>query len=176
MTREERIVKARKMADKTKDERAARRAEEQEVLADRVASMSEPEVRTSAASINADNSIGYLAPVADPSSWHDALQAARTVVLECARRGRTLTYGELQVAAVAGSHRKIGYSMYGEFCMDLNDYEADGCLISSIIVTGDTGLPGPGLLPYARSVGIDLPVSTLQRQVFERFATDDKSD
>lgn len=175
MTREERIAKARQMANETKDERAVSRAEEQAALADEVASLSESDVRSRAATIGADTSIGYLAPVADPGSWYDALQSARTVVVECARRGRTLTYGELQVAAVAGSNKKIGYSMYGEFCMNLNDYENDGCLISSIIVAAETGEPGPGLLPYARDLGIDLTLSGLQALVFERFATTDES-
>ena len=63
---------------------------------------------------------------------------------------------------------KVGHNSYAELAMSIND-KADGCLLSSIIVTADTGEPGAGFLPFARRSGFDVPVETLQRQVFDRF-------
>jgi hypothetical protein len=37
-------------------------------------------------------------------------------------------------------------------------------------VKTDTQEPGEGFLPYARSQGFALPVASMQRMVFERFA------
>jgi hypothetical protein len=100
----------------------------------------------------------------------DALSAAREVVIESASRGELLTYGELQVVAHRATETKIGHSMCGRFCIELNQHD---CLISSIIVHTGTRDPGPPLLPYARSLGIDRPVRTLQREVFEAFSVED---
>ena len=47
--------------------------------------------------------------------------------------------------------------------------KSDGVLLSSIIVHQDDGKPGDGFLPYARELGFDAPVATLQRRVFEHF-------
>jgi hypothetical protein len=65
---------------------------------------------------------------------------------------------------------KIGHSMYGRFCMELNQHDDHGCLLSSIIVHTGTDDPGPGLIPYAQSLGIDKPVRTMQSEVFEAFS------
>ena len=117
-------------------------------------------------------SIGYLGPISTESDWTDALKAAREVVIESASRGELLTYGELQVAAHRATGMKIGHSMYGRFCMELNQFDDHDCLISSIIVHTGTRDPGPGLIPYAQSLGIDKPIRTMQREVFETFGSD----
>jgi hypothetical protein len=49
------------------------------------------------------------------------------------------------------------------------NHESDGVLLSSIIVHQDDGKPGEGFLPYAKALGFDLPLETLQRQVWEHF-------
>ena len=90
-------------------------------------------------------------------------------MIETARRRETLTYAELQIAAVRASGKQIGYSMYGTFCMELNHPGQDGCLISSIVVGSDTGEPGPGLLPFAESIGFKKPLEELQEDVYRTF-------
>ena len=169
MTREGRIDRARQMAAETSEERAAQRAADADARSQEIASMGHDVASTEARRINADASIGYLGPVATQHEWTLALAAAREVVIGLARRGQTLTYGELQVAAHRGSGRKIGHSMYGTLCMELNHPGQDDCLISSIIVTADTGEPGPGLIPFARSVGMTGSIESLQRDAFKRF-------
>lgn len=157
------------MAAETSEERAVQREAEVEARSNDIASMGHVVAGSEASKINRDQSIGYLGSIATQHEWNQALAAAREVVIEKARRGETLTYGELQVAAYRASGRKIGHSMYGTFCMELNRHGEDGCLISSIIVTVDTGDPGPGLIPFARSLGINKSIESLQRAVFEKF-------
>ena len=157
------------MAAETSEQRAVERTADADRRANEIASMGSDAAIAEAGRIKADETIGWLGPVATPSKWTDALGAAREVVIESARRGELLTYGELQVAAFRATEMKIGHSMYGRFCMELNQHDDHGCLISSIIVHTDTRDPGPGLIPYARSLGIDKPVRTLQREVFEAF-------
>ena len=170
MTRESRIEKARRLAAETSEERAAERAEDRQQAIVDISEMGSTAAIAEANRIKVDDSIGYLGPVATPIEWESALQAARDVVLEKASDGQLLTYGELQVASYHATGLKIGHSMYGRFCMELNQHDDHGCLISSIIVHQGTEDPGPGLIPYARSLGLDKSVKTLQGEVFATFA------
>ncbi len=170
MTRESRIARARQMAAETSDARASEREEEESRRTSEIASRGSAAAIAAANQLRMDDSVGYLGPQATEYEWNVALKAARLVVVEAARRGQTLTYGELQLAAVRSTGLQIGYSMYGTFCMELNQPGLDGCLISSIVVGADTGEPGPGLIPFAQSIGIDKPIAVLQRDVFDRFA------
>jgi len=122
-----------------------------------------------AATINFDTSILSLGPEATPVEWDKAVEAARTVAIAAARRGEKITYGELRVAAYEVTGMKVGHSMFGRLCMETNR-ASDQCLLSSIIVKVDTGEPGKGFLPYARSQGFDGPVETMQRATFQHFA------
>jgi len=169
MTRESRIEKARQMATETAEERAAQRESEDAARSDEIASMGTSQASSEATKLTQDSSISYLGPIATPHEWKQALEAARDVVVEVARRRGTLTYAELQIAAVRASGRKIGHSMYGTFCMELNHPGQDGCLISSIIVGSDSGEPGPGLLPFAEDVGLDKTVAELQADVYRAY-------
>ena len=169
MTRESRIEQAKRMAAQTSEKRALERAVDAERRANEIASMGSDAAIAAAGRIKSDASIGWLGPISTPSEWDDALRAAREVVLEAASRGELLTYGELQVAAFRATEMKIGHSMYGRFCMELNQFDDHDCLISSIIVHTGTSDPGPGLIPYAQSLGINKPIRTLQREVFETF-------
>jgi endonuclease III len=169
-TREDRIQRAREMAEASSDERAVQRESEAEARTIDIVSLGRSGALAEAKRLAKDDSLGYLGPMATPHEWDQALQAAREVVLETARRRETLTYAELQIAAVQASGRQIGYSMYGTFCMELNHPGQDGCLISSIIVGADTGEPGPGLLPFAESVGFDGTLAELQADVYQTFA------
>jgi hypothetical protein len=158
------------MAEASSDERAVQRESEAEARTIDIVSLGRSGALAEAKRLAKDDSLGYLGPMATPHEWDQALQAAREVVLETARRRETLTYAELQIAAVQASGRQIGYSMYGTFCMELNHPGQDGCLISSIIVGADTGEPGPGLLPFAESVGFDGTLAELQADVYQTFA------
>jgi hypothetical protein len=173
VTRESRIEQAKRMAAETSEKRAVERVANAERRANEIVSMGSDAAITEAGRIKSDGSIGWLGPISTPSEWDDALRAARGVVIESASRGELLTYGELQVAAYRATEMKIGHSMYGRFCMELNQHDDHDCLISSIIVHTGTRDPGPGLLPYARSLGIDKPIRTLQREVFETFSGED---
>jgi len=158
------------MAAETSAVRAAQRAEARQRTTAEIVEMGSEAAISEANRLRSDDSIGYLGPIATPSEWDEALRAAREVVLEKASAGELLTYGELQIAAYHATGLKIGHSMYGQFCGELNQFDDHGCLISSIIVHAGTEDPGPGLLPFARGLGFDKPVKTLQREVFTRFA------
>lgn len=173
MSRESRIERARRMAAETSAERALQREEEARERAARIAAMPIDEVANRVRQADSTSGAPYLGPLSTPVEWKAALVAARDVVIERAKRGETLTYGEIKVAAYEATGHLIGYSMYGEFCMQLNRPGDHGCLISSIIVQSDTGEPGPGLIPFAQEIGYPDSVKTLQRQVFEHFGTQD---
>lgn len=160
------------MAAETSEQRAAERAADTERRTNEIASMGSDVAISESGRIKADVSIGYLGPISTESEWTDALSADREVAIESASRGELLTYGELQVAAHRATGLKIGHSMYGRFCMELNQFDDHYYLISSIIVHTGTRDPGPGLIPYAQGVGIDKPIRTMQREVFEIFATE----
>lgn len=62
----------------------------------------------------------------------------------------------------------VGHSMFAELVVAVNE-KSDGVLLPSIIVHQDDGKPGEGFLPYAKDMGFDQPLETLQRQVYEHF-------
>ena len=168
-TREDRIRLAREMASETSDQRAVEREAAAKARAIDIASLGRSRSSAQAKRLAETASTGYLGPIATPHEWKVALQAAREVVIETARRRETLTYSELQIAAIQATGKQIGYSMYGTFCMELNHPGQDGCLISSIVVGSDTCEPGPGLVPFAKSIGFDKPVKDLQSDVYRTF-------
>ncbi len=166
MNREQRIEEAKRRAADTSVERAESRAAADEDLRTHVEEMTPDEAATQASAINFDSSVKALGPIATPHEWDLAVAAARAVTIEAARRGETITYGELRVAVFEATGMKIGHDSFGRLAMDTNR-KADDCLLSSIIVQASTGQPGTGFLPYARSQGFDAPLDTLQRQAFD---------
>lgn len=113
-----------------------------------------------------------MGPVSTPHEWALGVDAARAVSIEAARLRRTITYGELRVAAYEATGMKVGHNQFAELAISINR-PGDGCLLSSIIVKADTGKPGAGFLPFARRQGFDQPVATMQRHVFEYFGSDE---
>lgn len=170
MNREERIVKAKQMAAESAPERARQREREEAERSARIASMGPAEANRAAYVLHTDASIPWLGAVGTPYEWSQAVAAARDVTIEAARRRQTITYGELRVAAYEATGMKVGHNQYAELSMNIND-PSDDCLLSSIIVKADTGEPGAGLYPFARRSGFDAPLPTLQRQVWDYFAT-----
>lgn len=168
MNKEDRIAEARRRAAATSGERTIARAAAEKRLRSRIEEMTPDEASAVASTINFDSSVKALGPHATPSEWDIAVAAARGVKVEAARRGETITYGELRVAAYEAREMKVGHNMFGRLATETNR-QSDGCLLSSIIVQADTGEPGKGLEPYARSQRFDAPIATLQRHVFAHF-------
>ncbi|MCH7668876.1 MAG: hypothetical protein IIC71_06710 [Acidobacteria bacterium] len=168
MNREQRIQEARRRAKAGAGERAKERAEAEDALRERIANMTPDEAAALASGINFDSSIKALGHIATPHEWDVAVTAARVVTIEAAKRGETITYGELRVAAYEATSMKVGHNSFGRLAMETNR-KTDGCLLSSIIVRASTGTPGSGLESYARSQGFDAPLDALQRQVFDHF-------
>jgi hypothetical protein len=169
MNREERIVWARRKAAESAPERARKRAEEEAERSARIASMGHAHANRASHELSIDKSIPWMGPVSTPHEWTEAVAAARAVVIEAAHRRRTVTYGELRLAAFETTGMKVGHNQYAELAMSINQ-RSDQCLLSAIIVQAASGEPGAGFLPYARSQGFDASLSTLQRQVFDCFA------
>ncbi len=168
MNREERIAWAKQKAAETAPERARQREHEEAERSERIAAMGSEEANREAYDLVRDKSIPWMGPVSTPAEWSQAMAAARAVTIEAARQRRTVTYGELRIAAYEVTGMKVGHSQFAELAENINE-EADHCLLSSIVVTADTGEPGAGFLPFALRSGFDYPVATLQRQVFDYF-------
>ncbi len=168
MNRDERIVWARKKAAESAPVRAEELARKDTERAAEILALGPDGAGRAAQEIDRDDSVAWLGPVSTPHQWDQAVSAARVVAIAAAAQGRTLTYGELRVAAFKATGMKVGYSMYAQLAMSLNR-KSDGCLLSAIVVQKDSGAPGDGFVPYARSEGFDEPVAVLQRRVFEHF-------
>lgn len=117
-----------------------------------------------------DELSGDLGPVKTPKEWERAVEIARLVTITRAKRHDTLTYGEIKWAIHDELQMLVGHSMFADLVAAVNE-KSDGVLLSSIIVHQDDGRPGDGFLPYAREMGFDAPLETLQRQVYEHFGT-----
>lgn len=169
MNREKRIAWARRKAAENTPERERRRLLEEQERSERIASLGSSEANRRARVLDNDSSAPWLGPVSTPHEWSIAVTAARAVTIEAARRGHTITYGELRLAAYEATGMRLGFHQYAELAMSVNE-KADGCLLSAIIVKSDTHVPGDGFLPYARSQSFHEPLDTVQRQVFEHFA------
>jgi len=163
MNREERIAWAKQEALKSSPERARQREVEQSERSARIGAMGAGAANREAYLLSQDSSIPWMGPVATPDVWSTAVAAAR--------HRRTITYGELRIAAYEATGMKVGHNQFAELAMSLN-VKSDGCLLSAIIVRADTGGPGDGFVPYARSQGFDQPLASLQRQVFDHFSAD----
>ena len=110
----------------------------------------------------------YLGPVETPREWERAVELARLVTITRAKRRDTITYGEITWAIFDELRMLVGHSMFADLVEAVNE-ESDGVLLSSIIVHREDGKPGEGFMPYAGRMGFDLPVETLQRQVYQHF-------
>jgi hypothetical protein len=100
---------------------------------ERIASMGSVEANEQAQRLNEDGSIRYMGPSSNPREWSQAVTAARSVTIQAARLGRTITYGGLQIVVVEATRMKVGSRQYRDLAAEIND-ESDGCLLSSIVV------------------------------------------
>ncbi len=168
MDREKRIAWARRKVAENAPKRAQHREREEAERSARIAAMGSVKANGVAYHVSRDSSIPWLGSVSTPHEWSQAVAATRAVTIQAARLQRTITYGELRIAAYEITGMKVGHNQYADLAMNINQ-RSDECLLSSIIVKADSGKPGDGFLPFARSEGFDQPVATLQRQVFEHF-------
>jgi hypothetical protein len=169
MSREERIAKAREMGRETARRKATQRETDAAERSRRLGKLSPAEARRKARSVSRDAGVQVMGPHKAPTAWAEARAAVREAVIAAAREGRTINYAEIQLVAYEATGFKLGNFMMGRMCMEVNR-RSDDCLLSSIIVRTDTGLPGDGFEPFARSEGYTDPLSALQRAVFDRFA------
>jgi hypothetical protein len=168
MNREERIAHARKLAADSAPQRAQEREAEAAERARRLAALSPTEARRHAAAVSKDARVEAMGPNKTPREWAKAREAIRAAVIAAAREGHAITYEAVHLVAYEATGMKLGYRMNGRMCMELNR-SSDACLLSSIIVRGDTGRPGDGFEPFAREAGFTDPLGILQKAVFAHF-------
>lgn len=89
--------------------------------------------------------------------WHAMVLDGRELLLETARRRRTVTYGEF--AAFAGHGRVVARSprllrLVGEAAEPLD--AEHGIVCASLLVRADTGMPGDGYFAWAADSGRDM--------------------
>jgi hypothetical protein len=169
MNREERIEKARQMArentPKRDDDQDRKRAA---LLQQRLSNVGASQAQRHVTALEHSGDAAYLEPVQTPREWDRAVELARLVTIARAKRRDTITHGEVRWAIYDELKMLVDRSMFPTL-MEAVNQQSDGVLVSSIIVTDDDGKPADGFLPYARSLGFDLPVEALQRQVYEHF-------
>lgn len=168
MGREERIQEARRRAAADAPERHGRIAAESEALRQKTAAIGADDAQRLVTRAERDPEARFLGPDKTPAEWSLAVDVARDVAIEAAKRGQTITYGEIKFAVWQQLDMLVGYSMFANLVMSVNR-KTDGVLLSSIIVHKDDGKPGAGFRPYAISQGFDEPIETSQRHVFENF-------
>jgi hypothetical protein len=168
MNREERIEKARRLAKEKAPRRDDQDRKRAALLHQRLSNVGASQAQRRVSALEQSGDVTYLEPGKTPGEWAGAVELARLVTIARAKRRDTITHGELEWAIYDEFKMLVGHSMFPTL-MEAIDQESDGVVLSSIVVAQDDGKPGDGFLPYARSLGFDLPVETLQRQVYEHF-------
>ena len=168
VNREERIEKARQMAAGNAPQREAVAQQRASRIAQRLANVGASQAQRHVTAAEQSGDAVYLEPDTKPQEWERAVELARLVTITRAKRRDTITHGEIKWAIFDELHMLVDHSMFADLMIAVNQ-ESDGVLMSSIIVHQDDGKPGEGFLPYAREMGFDLPLETLQRQVYEHF-------
>ena len=175
MNREDRIREARRRAAASASQRREAERAAAASLHGHVTRLGPEEAQREVTAAQRSDGATYIGPVKTPDEWRRAGRIARNVTIEAARNRHTITYAELKLAVYETLGMLVGWSMFAELAMGVNR-KADGVLLSSIIVHKDDGQPGDGFRPYALSQGFDDPVPTLQRLVFDHFASLEADD
>ncbi len=170
VNREERIRKARRRAAERAPQREAEAAERAAQLHSKVSAVGAPAAQRRVSAAEQSPDAVYLGPQKSPREWDEAVGIARLTAIGAARQQRTITYGEIKWAIFDELQMLVGHSMFAELMVAVNE-KSDGVLLSSIIVHQDDGKPGEGFLPYAREMGFEEPLETLQRRAYEHFGT-----
>ena len=165
--REERIRNSRQVGAERAPEVIARRAREQAEASERLRTLGPEDLRAKAEALKAMDGVESIGPIKDEAEWERARRACRAHVIAAGAKGERVYYDELRVLTFDVTQMTLGHSMFGRMCAELNDPVDDGCVISALVVTQETGEPGPGFLEFAREQGYDLPLATLQRMAVE---------
>ena len=168
MNRELRIAAARKIAVDRKPEREAARKKVRADLQQEVARMTPDRAQQLVDKAEARASTGRLGRTTTPIEWKAAVDIARRVSVDAARRGETISDAEVRLAALRATGKVIDSAAFPTLAMSVNR-KAEGVLLSAIIVNRGTGKPAAGFAAFARDRGFDAPVSSLQHAVFEHF-------
>jgi hypothetical protein len=168
MNREERIEKARQMAAENAPGREVDAQKRANRLHQRLSDVGAAQAQRHVTAAEQSDDAVYLGPVKTPKEWDQAVELARLVTISRAKRHDKITYAEIKWAIYDELRMLVDHSMFANLVIGVN-HEPDGVLLSSIIVHQDDGKPGEGFLPYAKGLGFDLPLETLQRQVYEHF-------
>lgn len=169
VNREERIEKARQMAAAKAPPPAAVAQKRAARIHQRLSDVGAAQAQRHVAAADQAGTATYLEPIKTPGEWEQAVELARLVTIRRAKRRDTITYGEIRWAILDELEMLVVHSMFADLVGGVNRKD-DGVLLSSIIVNQADGKPGEGFLPYAREMGFDFPLETLQRQVYEHFA------
>jgi hypothetical protein len=168
VNREERIERARQMAAERAPQREVQVQQRANRLQQRLSDVGASQAQRHVTAAEQSGNAVYLGPVKTPREWDNAVELARLVTFTRAKRRDKITYGEIKWAIFDELRMLVDPSMFANL-MEAVNHESDGVLLSSIIVHQDDGKPGEGFLPYAKGLGFDQPLETLQRLVYEHF-------
>ncbi len=107
-------------------------------------------------------------PTDAPREWTKAIELARALTAQRARRRDKITYGELQWAILDELRALVDPESMVELLLTISR-EPEGVLLAAIAVDAATGEPSDDFLLEAMELGFDDPPSALQRQAFEAF-------
>lgn len=100
------------------------------------------------------------------AEWNLARRRLRSLLVEAARTGSTVTYGEAARRAFGGRFSaRSGALMDLLSEIDAAEDSARGVLVASLVVRADTGMPGDGYFAFAADV---LGRDVADRQAFWR--------
>ena len=101
-------------------------------------------------------------------NWHAAREEVRTILIQCARECRTITYGELSALVTSINLPPYSYGMVG-MLNEIGDADraAGRTWLATLVVRKSDGLPGAGYFKSAAQRG--MPESDFQAYWEEHF-------
>ena len=168
VNREDRIEKARRMAAENAPRREALAQKQASRIAQRLSDVGASQAQRHVTAAEQSGNAAYLGPVETPREWERAVELARLVTIMRAKRRDTITYGEIKWAIFDEMRMLVDPAAFDDLLHAISR-EPNGVLLASIIVHPDDGKPSDDYLLAAMEMGFDLPLETLQRQVYEHF-------
>jgi hypothetical protein len=166
MNRDERIEKARRMAAEHAPGREDGLRKRANRLHQRLANVGASQAQRHVAAAEQSGTAAYLDPA--KNEWEDTIELSRLITIARAKRRDTITYGEIKWALYDELRMLVDPASWDDLLLAIN-LKTDGVLLASIAVHADNGEPSDDFLLAGMELGFDLPVQTLQRQVYEHF-------